>query len=65
MASVMREPAEREWARLVEARNVRAGGADPPRRHRNIEFRPPMTDGIRYGMVYHLSLAPAVGILWV
>jgi hypothetical protein len=26
----------REWARFAEARNVRAGGVDPPRRRRNI-----------------------------
>jgi len=41
------EPTGREWARFAEARNVRAGGADPPRSRRNIEFRPPITDGIR------------------
>ena len=32
------EPAEREWASCAEARNVRAGGADPPRSRRNVDF---------------------------
>jgi hypothetical protein len=34
-----------EWARFAEARNVRAGGADPHRRLRNVEFGRPITDG--------------------
>jgi len=32
------EPAEREWASCAEARNVRAGGADPPRSRRNVDL---------------------------
>ena len=36
------------WARFAEARNVRAGGADPPRSRRNTEFRPPIAEGIQF-----------------
>ena len=37
----------REWERFAEARNVRAGGADPHRCRGNLGYGPPLTDGIR------------------
>jgi len=37
----------REWERFAEARNVRAGGADPHRCRGNLGYGAPLTDGIR------------------
>ena len=53
-----------EWARFAEARNVCAGGADPPRSRTRIEFQPPITDRIRTRTPGPISLCVPSIALW-